>query len=434
MSKQPDRVKVLIITYYWPPAGGPGVQRWLKFVKYLPQYNIEPVVYIPENPEYALLDKTLTSEVPKGVTILEKAIWEPYKYASLFSNKETKTISKGIIEKKAKQSSIQQLLLFIRGNFFIPDARKFWIKPSVKYLKQVLTDQEINTIITTGPPHSVHLIGNQLKKQLGIRWIADFRDPWTSIGYHSKLKLLPFAQKKHKRLEKEVLNSADHIITTSFTTTQDFQELTQKPVTTITNGFDAEKVEGEVFLDKKFTISHIGSLLADRNPTNLWKVLSTLVKSHKDFASFFELKLAGAVSEEVLSSIEEAGLKEYTTNLGYVSHTKAVQLQQSSQLLLLIEIDHKDCKGIIAGKLFEYLKAKRPILALGPVNSDVEKIIKETESGYYFTYNTTETLQNQLLTYYKHYKNKELQSASKNILKYHRKNLTGSLAEVIKSF
>ena len=426
-------MKVLILTYYWPPAGGPGVQRWLKFIKYLPDFDIEPVVYIPENPEYALTDPSLIEEIPEGVTLLKQPIWEPYKYASVFSKKDTATISKGIIQKKQKQSFIQKLLLFIRGNFFIPDARKFWIKPSVRYLKKILTEEKIETIITTGPPHSIHLIGNQLKKDLGIRWIADFRDPWTSIGYHDKLKLLGFAKQKHIQLEKEVLQSADHIVTTSFITTADFKKLTQKPVTTITNGFDDEGLFGEISLDKKFTLAHIGSLLADRNPVNLWKVLAELVKNHAGFALDFELKLAGAISDEVLFAIKQAGLDSFTTKLGYVSHTEALHLQQSSQVLLLIEINHKDCKGIIAGKLFEYLKAKRPILALGPAGSDVEKIIEETRSGDYFTYTDKNSLRNQILTYYEQFQNKKLKSTSKDISKYHRKELTKRLITIIKN-
>ena len=426
-------MKVLVITYYCPPAGGPGVQRWLKFVKYLPAYGIEPVVYVPENPEYALVDPSLVLEVPNDITIIKKPIWEPYTYASLFSKKETATISKGIIEKKTKQSFLQRLLLFVRGNFFIPDARKFWIRPSIKFLTAFIDKENIQTVITTGPPHSVHLIGLGLKREKSITWIADFRDPWTSIGYHNKLKLLRYAQRKHKFLEKEVLTKSDHIITTSFTTTAEFKALTSRPVTTITNGFDEEKVPSNITPDQKFTLSHIGSLLADRNPTILWEVLAELVGNHKDFAIDFELKLVGAVSEEVLATIYSNGLKDHTTNLGYVTHPEAIQLQRSTQLLLLIEIDHPDCRGIIAGKLFEYLKADRPILAFGPDRSDVEKIIEETQSGHYFNYRDKQAVKQQILSYYHNFKNNQLQSDAKNISKYHRKHLTGELVNIIKA-
>src|SRR5690606_19802128 len=199
------------ITYYWPPAGGPGVQRWLKFVKYLSDFGLQPVVYVPENPSYPIVDSSLLSEVSDNVIVLKQPISEPYKLAKVYSN-SAKTISSGVIPKEKKQSSVQKLLLYIRGNFFIPDARKAWVKPSVSFLSDYIQKEQINTIITTGPPHSLHLIGLQLKQTLGVNWLADFRDPWTTIGYHKQLKLTKSSQEKHLKLEKEVLQTADNII------------------------------------------------------------------------------------------------------------------------------------------------------------------------------------------------------------------------------
>ena len=196
--------KILVIAYYWPPAGGPGVQRWLKFVKYLPDFGIEPIVYVPENPSYPLMDEKLIDEVPSSIKILKQPIKEPYGWASLLSKKKTKTISSGIIKEK-DPSIIEKVLLWIRGNLFIPDARKFWVKPSISFLAKVIADEGIETIVTTGPPHSLHLIGLGLKKKYNIQWIVDFRDPWTSIGYHKNLRLTESSKAKHKALEKGVL-------------------------------------------------------------------------------------------------------------------------------------------------------------------------------------------------------------------------------------
>ena len=178
--------QVLIITYYWPPAGGPGVQRWLKFVKYLPDFGIEPIVYCPVNPSYPIVDKSLLAEVSADIKIIKQPISEPYRFANLLSKKDAKQISSGVIPKTKKQSVVQRLLLYVRGNFFIPDARKNWVKPSVEFLSDYIKDNNIETVVTTGPPHSLHLIGLQLKEQLGVKWLADFRDPWTTIGYHKK--------------------------------------------------------------------------------------------------------------------------------------------------------------------------------------------------------------------------------------------------------
>jgi len=421
--------KVLIITYYWPPAGGPGVQRWLKFVKYLRDFNIEPVVYIPENPEYPMLDSSLASDIPEGIKIYSQKIVEPYRIASLLSSKKTKRISSGIIETK-KQSFIEKTLLWIRGNFFIPDARKFWIKPSVQYLTGIIKKEQIDTIITTGPPHSVHLIGYQLKEKLQIQWLADFRDPWTSIGYHKKLKLSKASAKKHKELESLVLQNADKIIVTSTSTKKEFEAITEQPVAVITNGYDVEN-NTKFKLDTKFTISHIGSLLTGRNPKNLWKVLKELLEDNEAIRNNLELQFIGVVSEDVLTSIYSFGLESYVKLVGYVSHEEAIVYQKSAQILLLVEINAVETKGIIPGKLFEYMNAKRPILGLGPHNWDVAAIVKETNTGAVFNYDTQAHLKKVLLDWFKAYQNKELKVASTGIEKYSRRELTKKLAAYI---
>jgi len=427
--------KVLLITYYWPPAGGPGVQRWLNFVKYLRDFDIEPVIFIPKNPHYPIIDASFETEVPKGITILEQPIIEPYAWASLFSKKETETISSGIIKDQKQQGLLQKSMLWVRGNLFIPDARKFWVSPSIKFLLGYLSENNIKTVITTGPPHSLHLIGLGLKEKLDINWIADFRDPWTTIGYHKQLKLTKASEKKHKKLEREVLCQADHILTTSYTTKKDFEKLTAKPVTVITNGFDGEIGEGNN-LDEKFSLAHIGSLLSERNPENLWKALYELTEERNDFCEDFELKLVGKVSEQVLFSIEKNGLSDYLSNIGYVSHNQSIDFQEKSQILLLLEIEKPELQGIIPGKIFEYLKAKRPILAIGPEEWDATKILKKTKAGVFFNYSEKEEMKKQILQWYAEFKSGDLtvNSSSAEIKKFSRKNLTAQLSEVIKQY
>jgi hypothetical protein len=302
--------KVLIITYYWPPAGGPGVQRWLKFVKYLPEFGIEPIVYCPENPNYPIVDESLVNEIPKDITILKQPIKEPYQIAGFLSKKSSKKISSGVIPKAKRQSLIERLMLYVRGNFFIPDARKHWINPSVEFLSNYIKKHKIETIITTGPPHSLHVIGLQLKQKLNIKWIADFRDPWTTIGYHKALKLSKTSKKKHIQLETEVLNTADAIVVTSNHTKNEFTTKTNQSISVITNGYDnhSVRVEGK---DDKFTLSHIGSLLSERNPKVLWEVLSELISENDAFSNAFQLNLIGVVSDDVLESIHNSGLKKF---------------------------------------------------------------------------------------------------------------------------
>ncbi len=422
--------KVLIITYYWPPAGGPGVQRWLKFVKYLPEFGFEPWVYMPQNPHYPIEDESLLKEVPNQVKILKRPIREPYRWASVFSKKRTKTISSGIIQEEKRQSPLEKMLLFIRGNLYIPDARKNWVKPSVRYLSPILSKENITTVITSGPPHSLHLIGMGLKKQHpDLQWISDFRDPWTSIGYHEKLRLTTFSRQRHKQLESDVLNTTDKIVVTSNTTKEEFEPLTQKPIKVITNGYERDDFDGEQ--DSKFTLSHIGSLLTDRDPKTLWKALSTLVKEHVDFAQHLKIQLGGLISEQVLQSIRGYGLEGHVEVLGYVPHGQAQKLQRAAQVLLLLEIDSVETRGIIPGKLFEYLKAKRPILAIGPEQWEGGQIVEMTESGRYFTPNGAQSLKKVLLKWFRAYQEAGLTIHPKGIEQYDRRVLTEQLAKVI---
>jgi len=422
--------KVLIITYYWPPAGGPGVQRWLKFVTYLPSFGIEPLVYVPENPNYPIIDNDLIKEIPKDSKVITHKIIEPYGIASWLSSKKTKRISTGVIQNIKKQSFIERLFLWVRGNLFIPDARKFWVKPSVRYLSKVIVSEGITTIITTGPPHSVHLIGKALKERYPLQWIADFRDPWTTIGYHKKLKLHKSARAKHKHLEKQVLNKADKIVVTSPTTRKDFASLTSKPIKVITNGYE-ELAPSVVALDSKFTISHIGSLLSGRNPHNFWTAISDLVVENEAFKAAIEIQLVGIVSPDILQTIQANGLTPYVKVIDYLPHQEAVKYQQKSQILLLVEIDSEETKGIIPGKLFEYMAAKRPVLAIGPAKWDAGSILKATGSGAIFDYAETKELKAILLHWFEQYSNGGLRMNSKGLEQYNRKALTEEMAKFI---
>ncbi|MDP3681533.1 MAG: glycosyltransferase family 4 protein [Flavobacterium sp.] len=427
---KPEPKKILIISYYWPPAGGPGVQRWLKFVKYLPDFGIQPIVYIPENPTYPIVDENLVKEVSDKAIILKQKIFEPYQLASFLSKNKTKKISSGIIPNQKKQSFLDKTFLWIRGNLFIPDARVFWVKPSVAYLEKYIVENNIDTIVTSGPPHSLHLIGLELKQKLDLKWFADFRDPWTTIGYHKSLRLSRFAAKKHKALEHRVLNTADTVIVTSKTTKTEFQAITTKPIAVITNGYDTEEV-GKLTLDSKFSLAHIGSFLSERNPLILWESLVELLHEIPDFKSHLEVKLIGAVSQEVLETITQFELNSYLNNLGYVSHAEAIAHQRKSQVLLLIEIDSEDTKSIIPGKLFEYMVSNRPIVAIGPNGSDFAEIITETNTGVFFDYSEKMKLKSVILDFYNQFLEGKLQANGVGLQRYSRKNLTKELVQLI---
>ncbi|MEM1336548.1 MAG: glycosyltransferase [Bacteroidota bacterium] len=421
--------KVLIVAYYWPPAGGPGVQRWLKFVNYLPEFGVTPIVFVPKNARYPIEDPSLMDQIPPKQKVIQHPIAEPYKLAALFSGKKTRKISSGIISPARKQSFLEQMFLWIRGNIFIPDARKFWVKPAVSRLEKIIKNENISTVITTGPPHSIHLIGLRLKKKLNVHWLADFRDPWTSIGYHKKLRLTAAARKKHKYLERIVLQSADQIVVTSSTTKEEFAGLTSRPIQVITNGYDTERYA--VALDKKFTLSHIGSLLTDRNPRLLWEVLSELVKEHPAIAKTLQIQLVGVVGEEVINTLKAIGLEQYVTKVGYLPHDQVLEYQWKSQILLLLEIDSRETQGIIPGKLFEYLNAGRPILAIGPEGWEAGKMVAELEAGVHIRNTEKEPLKKVLLAWFQKFQKEALTVQMKNTASYHRRELTKQLANLL---
>ncbi|WP_275314639.1 glycosyltransferase family 4 protein [Tenacibaculum bernardetii] len=421
-------MKVLIITYYWIPAGGSGVQRWLKFVKYLRDFNIEPVVYTVDEAKYPIIDESLANDVPKDIEVIKKGIWEPNDLLSIFKKKETKT-SAGFLN--PNPTFFGKILQYVRANYFIPDARKYWVKPSVKYLEKYLTENKIDAIITTGPPHSLHLIGLHLKKKTNVKWIADFRDPWTDIDYFHQLPLTKKAIKKHHQLEKEVLKNADASLVVGKTMKANYEVFSDN-IHVVTNGYDVdENTNNQTVLDSKFSITHIGLMNADRNPKTLWKALAELSEENTDFKNDLEIKLIGKLSDDVVADLKKYDFKN-VTRINYVPHKEVQQYQRASQVLLLAVNKVPSAKGIITGKIFEYLQAKRPILAIGPEDGDLAEILAKTNAGSIVDFNEKEQLKKTVSDLYKKYQQNSLEVSSVNIEQYHRKELTKQLSVILK--
>lgn len=469
--------KVLIITYYWPPAGGPGVQRWLKFAKYLPEFGWKPIIYTPENPSYPIVDETLLREVPKDIEIVRTQIWEPYQLAEKF-NKSNKKFKSGQFDVGENQSLVSKLSIWVRGNFFIPDARKFWVKPSVEFLKKYLTENQIQTIVTTGPPHSLHLIGLNLKKENpNLKWIADFRDPWTEISYYKHLKLTKSSDKKHRELEKSVFQNADITLATSYTDAENFKKLGANAVC-ITNGFDfpsevgSQKSEvgspmSEVRSRKSevgspmsevgksegrevgkssnnvsttqqlnnsttlFTLSYVGVLEQLRNPEILWYIIYELLCENSEFALDFQLKFVGKVDPQILHSFRKIGIDHVVENLGYLPHDESVEEMLHSSILLLTNFPNDASKGIIPGKIFEYLSTGNAILSFGPKDADVEKILENTKAGKHFSYAEKAAVKDFILQKYHDWKSGNLNNSNADIQEFSRRNLTKKLADIL---
>jgi glycosyltransferase involved in cell wall biosynthesis len=424
--------KVLIITYYWPPMGGGGVQRWLKTTKYIREYGWEPIIFTPENGEISILDEEMVKEIPKGVKEIRTPIWEPFNiYKKLTGKKKDEKMAPGIASESKGNSFLQNLSVFIRGNFFIPDARKFWIKPASNYLINYLKENKIDAIVSTGPPHSTHMIALNVVKKHPIPWLADFRDPWTNIDFYHKLKLTNWADKKHHQLEQEVIDTANQMVTVSWSWAEDFHKMNGRMPMVITNGFDPADFTkaGTVDLDKKFTITHIGSLNEDRNPHALWVALNELGKEEKDFLTDLKIQFIGQVDTTTIDAINKNGLKNNLVELGSMNHKAAIKKMIRSQLLLLPLNDTPNIDGVVPGKLYEYIGAKRPIICIGKIDGDSGKIIKETNAGTISDFKDIPSLKHYLLDYYHQYKKNKLTVLSEGYEKYSRKLLAGQIAE-----
>ena len=374
-------MKVLIITYYWPPSGGSGVQRWLKMAKYLPEFGCEPIIYTPQNPELMAEDRALLAEVAPNLKVWKQPIWEPYAAYKFLTGKQK--IQPGFIaDGTKKQGWRQSLSLFIRSNCFFPDPRCFWRCPSVRYLRKRLAAEPVDWIITTGPPQSMHLIGRDLHRKTGIPWLADFRDPWTGIYYFKHLKMLPFTLRRHKKAERSVVQEATAVTVVSPQMRREFLPLQPRRIEVIPNGYDetdfavpAKGAEGF------FSLCHTGLFTRDANPEALWEALAALAQELPDFREKLKIRLIGQVDAAVRAAILQAGLEQNLEQLPYLPHLEAVAYQKGADVLLLSLKKEPESKGIITGKFFEYLAAGKPILGIGPCDGDLAEMLADCGAG-----------------------------------------------------
>ena len=390
--------RVLIITYYWPPSGGSGVQRWVKFAKYLPKEGWQPVIYTPENPELTTIDKTLAAEIPPEAEVVKTHIFEPYGIYRKLMGKGSSTDLKALTSAGSdgnevnpvnggKKSWKQKLSLYIRGNFFIPDPRIMWVRPSVKFLKSYLKKHPVDAIVSTGPPQSMHLIGLELSKATGLPWLADFRDPWTKIFYFKHLELTHRSEAKHQALEKKVVDGATRVIAVSPMVKKDFEAITSTPVELITNGFDEEDFNDPFEADEYFNITHTGLFASDGDPEILWKVLAAKCQEDKEFQKLLRIRLVGKTDQEIVNSIETAGIGPNLVNLGYQSHEVAVREQRNASVLILPLRKEPEYEAVLPGKLFEYLASRRPILGIGQTDGAMAQVVRNTGSGIVYDWN-----------------------------------------------
>jgi len=425
--------RVLIITYYWPPSGGGGVMRWLKMSKYLPEFGWQPVIYTPENPDPTVTDESLTSEIHPSTEIIRTPIWEPYDlYRKLTGKKSGTKFKSGYISEASRGNWKDKIAVFLRGNLLIPDPRVFWVQPSIKYLRKYLASNPVDLIVTTGPPHSMHLIGAGLKKHFGnTPWLADFRDPWTEIDFYHRLKLTWLADKIHRRLEKKILTKADVVTTVSPYLKGTTEKISGRRVDVIYNGFDPADFDFEVLPDNSlFTIAHFGAFNRDRNPSALWKAIGELKKENPAFSKALMIRLIGQTDETIITEIEEAGLMENLKVYDHMQHRDGLALLAQSQILLLPLNNAPNVKGILPGKMYEYMALRRPILAIGPPDGDFAGIIEETQSGFVHSFTDKEGIKNTISNLFSAFLAGKLGIGSSGYERFSRRNLAREITNL----
>lgn len=423
--------KVLIITYYWPPSGGIGVLRCLKIAKYLRDFGWEPIIYTAANPHYPSIDHSNDQDIPENITVLKGKIWEPYAiYKKITGKKKDANVNNVFYVNEEKVGFLHHLSIWIRSNFFIPDARASWIKPSVELLTNHLKENPVDALLTDGPPHTNTRIATLVKQKTGIPWLADFQDPWTQVDYYQLLKLMPWADRKHHRQEQEAFKTADKITIVSKTWKKDLEAIGAQNVSVINWGYDPDDFKSNSFeVADRFSFVHAGIMGPDRNPVAFFEALNELKQEIPGFAADLEIKLIGQVAHEVKQDLEQYQLMENVNLVGSVLRQEALRLICSAPILLLLLNQQENAEGRIPGKFFEYLAAKRPILNFGPARSDVGDILALTQGGINCTYTDKIAIKQTILDLYERYQLGQLKAPlDTDISDYSIRNLTGRIA------
>jgi hypothetical protein len=386
--------EVLIITYYWPPAGGPGVQRWLKFVKYLRDFGWEPVVLTVADGVFPATDESLFAEIPEGLAVYRTRSGGPLRLYSKLKGQKGGQVPVALISAEKKRSWFEQLALWIRSNGYIPDARKGWYRYALRGIAAVMQDHKPVLVVTTGPPHSTHLIGKTVAHKYGLPWLADFRDPWTTVYYNYLMPRTNRTKRVDRQLESQVLQSADCVVTVSDAMKEEFLDRAGR-VEVIRNGFDEDDMPAAALItgpEERFVLLHTGNIAPNQHVPALWDALSDLADRDVGFRRDLQIRLVGNVDGNVLRYIDKVGLADCLDLSGYVPHLEATTLMQSASLLLLLIPEAPGNRAIVTGKIFEYLLAGVPVLGIGPLNGDADAILKETDRGKMIDYQDKEMI------------------------------------------
>lgn len=424
----------VLVTYHWPPSGGAGVHRWLKMAKYLREFGWDLIVFTPSNAQAPAVDFSLETDVLPDQRMVKIPVRDPYSLYKWLTGRSNTPMYSGFIEEPGSRHFLQGLAVWLRGNVFIPDPRRTWVGPATRRLRRLLREESVQALISTGPPHSMHLIACRSAAESGLPWVADFRDPWTAIDYYHDLKLTRWADHWHRQLESRVLRSADRVVTVSKSWASDLATLAQRPVDHISNGFDpADFPVQKTDEVQRWTLGHFGSMNADRNPVGLWRALAELRRRGVAGIERLRLLFYGPVDSSIRASTEDYGVSDLLDIRAYIPHQEAISVMQNCAALLLPVNRSHNAAGVVPGKLFEYLATRRPVLLIGPQEGDAAELVKRSGAGWTADYDDVEKIITSLNVLLEHGENGgELHGAEQDdVEQYSRRELAGQYANLL---
>ncbi|OQX84820.1 hypothetical protein B6D60_08695 [candidate division KSB1 bacterium 4484_87] len=430
--------KVLIIAYYWPPSGSSAVQRVVKFTKYLPKFGWQPIVLTVDNGQYNAIDTTFEKELPESIKIYRVKSLEPHNIYKIFTGlkKREEVPVDAMMEKKPSWK--KRIAFWFRINMFIPDARIGWLPHAVKEGKKIIQDEKIDIIFSTSPPPTVHLIAKKLARWSGLKWVADFRDPWTNIHYLKELSRLSVSQRIDEKLERNVLNSADAIVAVSrYDIKNDYSTKVEDKdkIHYIPNGYDEldfqQNIDPDFRLEKneKFKIAHIGTVNDDRIPEYFFEALSRLKSEKLISPENFCLYLIGKVSDSAVQHLREMKVHDLVKVIPYLPHPEIFNYYSRMDALLLLTYKSP---ANIPGKTFEYLRTGKPILMIGNKNGEAARVLKKIKIAKIADYDGRDEIYKHLKSIFSNGKKgrDEFASGLTAVESFSRENLTGKLAKV----
>lgn len=421
--------KVLIITYYWPPAGGPGVQRVLKFAKYLPQFGWEPVILTVENGNFPAIDEGLVEEIPENLKVYRTKTLEPFAIYNKFQGKDKSSAVDTFTITKTGKSFKDKLGNAIRSYFFIPDARKGWRPFAVKKGLEIIKQEKIDLIFSSSPPHSLQLIAKKLSKETKLPWVADFRDPWSTAFWLDESQKKGWVNKQNIKKESAVFKDLNHFTTVSHGVLDSFKNLyphIKENSTLLYNGYDTSDFEAIAKVkNEKFTIRYVGTLAMSQNPELLFESLAQIKRNSAEVASKLKVEFWGKFDQAIKDSVDKYDVADIVEFYGYVSHAKAVELMQNGDMLILVI---PEGKGILTGKLFEYIATGNQVLGFGPKDCEAQILVEK--NGFGFFAHSANQLVNSILEDVVQWESGKLSTKQSGKEQFSRKKLTEKLSTV----